>query len=90
MKKFCKEYLALQNFKKKYSICAWKLSLNKGNYALKSLVKIIQPCKIQKKTDRQTDKVSYRGALLLKIVTHVGILKASQVGCSAPRRRRRC
>ena len=34
MKKFCKKYLALQN-PKKYLICAWKLSLNKGNYALK-------------------------------------------------------
>ena len=38
MKKFCKEYLALQ---KKYLICAWKLSLSKGNYAIKSFVKNI-------------------------------------------------
>ena len=35
MKKFCKEYLPLQNSKKKYLICTWKLSLNGGNYALK-------------------------------------------------------
>ena len=67
MKKFCEEYLALQNSKKnilfapgnyhsikvtthqkvlkriispakskkKYLICAWKLSVNEGNYALK-------------------------------------------------------
>ena len=41
MKKFCKEYLALQISQKKYLICAWKLSLNKGNYALKSVVKNI-------------------------------------------------
>ena len=41
MKKFCKEYFALQNFQKKYLICAWKLSLNKGNYALKSFEKNI-------------------------------------------------
>ena len=41
MKKFCKECLALQNSKKKYFICAWKLSLNKGKYALKSFVKNI-------------------------------------------------
>ena len=34
---FCKEYLALQNYKK-YLICAWKLTLNKGYYALKSYV----------------------------------------------------
>ena len=33
MKKFCKEYLALQN-RKKYLFCAWKLSLSKGNYAV--------------------------------------------------------
>ena len=33
----------------KYLICAWKLPLNKGNYALKSFVKSIQPGKIQKK-----------------------------------------
>ena len=37
MKKFCKE----KNSKKKYFICAWELSLNKGNYALKSFVKNI-------------------------------------------------
>ena len=35
MKNFCKEYLALQNPKKKYLNCVWKLSLSKGNYALK-------------------------------------------------------
>ena len=33
MKKFCKEYLSLQN-QKKYLICAWTFSLNEGNYAL--------------------------------------------------------
>ena len=49
MKKFCKEYLALQNSKKKKKNCAWKLSLNKSNYALKSFVKNIQLCKIKKK-----------------------------------------
>ena len=41
MKKYCKEYLALQNSKKKYLICAWKLSLSKGNHAIKSFVKNI-------------------------------------------------
>ena len=41
MKKFCKEYLALQSFKKEIFFCAWKLSLNRGNYALKSFVKNI-------------------------------------------------
>ena len=40
MKKFCKEYLALQN-SKKYLFYAWKLSLNKGTYALKNFVKNI-------------------------------------------------
>ena len=30
-----KEYLALQNPLKKYLICAWKLSLNEGNFAIK-------------------------------------------------------
>ena len=40
MKKFCKEYLALQ-VPGKYLICARKLSLNKGSYALKSFVKNI-------------------------------------------------
>ena len=60
MKKFCKEYLALQNSNKSL-ICAWKLTLNEGNYALK-----IDGGRL---TERQTDKVSYRGASLLKIIT---------------------
>ena len=41
MKNLCKEYLALQNSPKKYLICAWKLSLNKGYYTIKSFVKNI-------------------------------------------------
>ena len=50
MKKFCKEYLVLQNSPQKYLICAWKLSLNKGNYALKI------------DGGRQTDRKIYRQA----------------------------
>ena len=46
---FCKEYLALQN-PKKYLICAWKLSLNEGNYALKIYG--------GRQKDRQTDRQS--------------------------------
>ena len=58
-RKCCEEYFPLKvlkrifspaKFKKKYIICAWKLSLIKG-----------------RQTDRQTDRVSYRGAPLLKI-----------------------
>ena len=61
MKKFCREYLvALQNTPKKYLICAKKLSLNEGNYAFK--------IDGGRQNDRQTDKVSYRGASLLKIL----------------------
>ena len=58
MKKFCKEYSALQNSRKKL-ICAWKLSLNEGNYAIK--------IDGGRQKDRQTDRVSYRGVSLLKI-----------------------
>ena len=53
---FCEEYLALQNCKK-YLIFALKLSLNEGNFAIRI-----------DSGDRQTDKVSYRGAPLQKIV----------------------
>ena len=42
---------------KKCLICAWKLSLNEGNYALK----MDGGRQTDRKTDRQTDKVSYRG-----------------------------
>ena len=35
MNKFCKEYLTLQNPPKKFLICAWKLLVNEGKYALK-------------------------------------------------------
>ena len=41
MKKFCKKYFGPAKFQKKYLIFAWKLSLKKGNYALKSFVKKI-------------------------------------------------
>ena len=37
---------------KKYLICAWKLSLNNGNYALK----IDGGRQTHRKTDRQTDR----------------------------------
>ena len=47
-----KEYLALQNPEINL-ICAWKLSLNEGNYAItrssSTVVKYIYSCKIQKK-----------------------------------------
>ena len=47
----------MQNSKKNL-ICAWKLSLNKGNYALK--------IDDGRQTERQTVKVTYKGASLLK------------------------
>ena len=56
LKSFFNEYLVLQN-PKKYLICAWKLSLNEGNYALKIYGGIDR--QKDSKTDRQTDKSEY-------------------------------
>ena len=69
MKKFCKEYLALQ-IPQKYLICAWKLSLNEGNYAL--IIDGGRQTDRQNRPDRQTDRVSYRGASLLKKTNILG------------------
>ena len=48
----------MQILKKKYPICTWKLSLNEGKYSIK--------IDGGRQKDRQTDKVSYRGAPFLK------------------------
>ena len=53
MKKFCKEYLALQN-PTKFLIYAWKLLVNEGNYALK----IDGDRQTERQKDRQTDRQS--------------------------------
>ena len=55
IKKFCKEYLALQN-PKKYLICAWKLLVNEGNYALK----IDGDRQTDRQTERQKDRKTER------------------------------
>ena len=52
----------MQNPPKKYPICAWKLSLNEGNYAFK----IDGGRQKDRQTDRKTDGETERQTMLLK------------------------
>ena len=59
-----KKILTPEKFKKeKYLIYAWTLSLNESNCAIRAWMKLDG----DRQKDRQTEKVSHRGAPILKI-----------------------